>query len=418
MSRFPANRSAGAPPGTMNPQNRSATAPLLTKGNRKPAWKQQPWLIPSLIWGSLAAVVLGMHFYFPPIPAPRTATSYSASADGFKAFYEILEQDAFVYRNDAPLDRLMELVDPDGTLLLILNPPRIPNEAEWNSLYSWVNMGGRLVYAPPPGEVDSLGPFDGEITPDKGPADDRIPPQLNLPLGGRLLWWPEGEVTSTPGGKVLVSQDGSPQAVMVNAGRGSALFVASPWIFSNQLLTYGDNSALAFELIREAAGPGQSLDDVVIAFDESLNTRATPQMMGVLFQPPLRSISVQILLLFMLYGWWNSCRFGPTVVLEETSQREIVEHTSALGRILWRSADCQFVLFQYLRYWLTEHRLQEASGRKRRLSSRLQNDAQKVDQALEAIHQAEMAAMTPRLGHREAARHIRALSVLGQSLQR
>lgn len=385
---------------------------------QKPAWQSQHWILPSLFWGLLVVLVLGLHFYFPPIPAPRTATSYSASADGFKALYEILQKETLVYRNEAPLDRLMELVDPDGTVLLILNPPRVPQEAEWNSLYSWVSMGGHLIYASPPGEHDSLGPFMSEITPDQGPADDRIPPKINLPIEGKFLWWPEGEVTLAPSGKVLVSQDSSPQAVMISAGRGSAVFIAGPWIFSNQLLTYGDNSALAYELIREAAGSGQTLDDVVIAFDESLNTRATPQMMGVLFQPPLRSISIQILLLFLLYGWWNSCRFGPLVSLEETSQREIVEHTNSLGRILWRTSNSQLVLTQYLKYWLTEYRLQETTGRKRRLSSRLQNHSQQIDQALETIRLAEVAAAAPKLSPREAARHIRVLSELGQLLRR
>lgn len=378
----------------------------------------QPWLIPSLVWGLLAAGVIGLHLYFPPIAAPRTATSYSPSADGFKALYLVLAKEGAVYRSETPVSRLMETTNPEETVLLILSPPRPPSEEEWRSLKSWVGMGGHLLYASPPGESDPLGTFDAEITTDSGPADDRVPPKSYVPANGKFLWWPEGEVVGAPEDAVLVAQDGSPQAVRLSVGRGEAVFVAGPWIFSNQLLSYGDNSALAYELVRAAIGEGRTPEEVVIAFDESLNTLATPQMMGVLFQPPLRAISVQILLLFMLYGWWNSCRFGPILPLEQFSRREIVEHTNALGLILWRSPASPEVLSRYLRYWLAEFRLQEPALRRRRLASRLGAKSDAVDEALAVISLAEQAAQSKSLRRRETARQIQALAQLGTTLRR
>lgn len=360
--------------------------------------------LPAFLWPVLILGTLSLHFWFPPLDSGTGRDTYSTTAEGQKAFYRLVgETWSFATRNTQPLPRTLQTWDTEYAFC-VLGPAREPTAGEWKSMLDWVAAGGHLLYAFR-GEEQTVPQLGVRYILDDD-TDDAAAPQTALIDSPDLAWWTDGHLLA-PGAEILVEHRGAPQAAKLSHGSGEIVFVASPLIFSNQLLTYGDNSILAIRLLE------QFEDVYYIEFDESLNASGTPKSVGILFDPTIRPITIQLILLCFLYGWWNSRRFGPLLPKLLTPRQNIVDHTDALGSWYWKSRDGGGVLQNYLKQTVAELRGHATSTQERR---RLEPIARRlnltVDEVLGVLATARSAAEKPRLSWRAAAGWIRKLSEL------
>ncbi|OYW22257.1 MAG: hypothetical protein B7Z55_04805, partial [Planctomycetales bacterium 12-60-4] len=286
------------------------------------------------IWPVAVGAVLALQLWFPDSGTGVLHDTYSPTAEGQKAYYRLVEEySAITYRNTQPLVRILPQNNLEPTLC-ILGPERWPTTQEWNAILDWVESGGELLFAFRGFEEQTIPRLNIRYTPRTGsaPPDDSLPPETDLLLSKNVAWWTDGKLLA-PHSEVLVKYDGATQAVAGAWGDGRYVVCATSLVFSNQLLTYGDNPILALRLLERTS----HLEGVT--FDESLNTTGTPKAAGLLFDRELRPLTMQLILIILLYGWWNFRRFGPLLKPAVGGRHNIVDHTDTLGAAYWRSRD-------------------------------------------------------------------------------
>lgn len=355
-----------------------------------------------------ALAVLALHFWFPDFGGGVLHNTYSTTAEGQRAFYRLVQsQAAWTLRNSRPLTRALPEHAVGGTLC-ILGPERWPTHQEWDAILDWVADGGQLLFAFREEAEQQIPRINVRYIPREGsgPPDDSLPPQTTLVDSREIAWWTDGRLLA-PQGRLLVAYDDTPQAVVVAHGAGRIVVSASSLVFSNQLLTYGDNPALAYRLL-EACG---DVEDVT--FDESLNETGTPKTVGLLFDAELRPLTLQLILLCVLYAWWNNRRFGPLERSSVQARHNIVDHTDNVGLGYWRSRDGAGVLRAFLRTLLSELRTAmsgvAANAALEAAARRLNRPVASLRQDLQA---AQRAAKKTDLDRRQAARFIRRLAAV------
>lgn len=359
-------------------------------------------------WPLAVTVLLVLHVWFPDLGDDIFHDTYSNTAEGKRAFYRLIENYAVVTdRNQQPLSRVLPNIS--GDTLCILGPQRWPTEAEWDAILDWVSNGGQLVFACRGEDERSIPRLDIRYLPRTSgdTPDDSLPPETELVDRQATAWWTDGRLLA-PDSDIVLSYDGTPQVAVKGYGRGRVVVSASPLIFSNQLLTYGDNPALAFRLL-ELAG-----DVEFVTFDESLNKTGTPKTVALLFDDELRPISLQLMLLLVLYGWWNTLRFGPLLPTAAAARHNIVEHADALGVAYWRQQSGEGVLRHYLA--ALRGSLPKTASRSMSyalVAERLHMSAETIESQLNA---AEKAARRSRLDRMTAAKIIRRLAPIRQAL--
>ncbi|MCH7688882.1 MAG: DUF4350 domain-containing protein, partial [Planctomycetes bacterium] len=326
-------------------------------------------------WVLLAALFLlvSLHFWFPNIRTGPAHDTFSTTAEGKKAFYLLVRQQAasrgiVVRRNLNPLLRWnFEFgANASGTpVLCLLGPQRYPTSVEWEKLLEWVSSGGILVlaarYNQPEFKIEDLELEVKRLNRrlDAGPQDI----QTDLVTTGNVFWKSKGRVVASANAAQLVNADGTLQAVSSSYGSGRIVVVASDFIFSNQSLAWDDNSngELAYRLLEWVGGDGN------IYFDESLNISGTPKVVGLLFDPMLRPVTVQLLLGLLLFGWWRRRRFGPLLPKTVTARHNIVDHTDALGILNYKTKNGVEALRSYLKQLHSELRLKSFKGRENQI---------------------------------------------------
>jgi len=363
------------------------------------------------LWPLAVVALLGLQVWFPDLGDDILHDTFSNTAEGKRAFFRLVNEYAeYTDRNQQPLTRV--LPDGVGDTLCILGPQRWPTDAEWDAILDWVSAGGQLVFACRGETERSIPRLEIRYLPRSGtgPPDDSLPPETDLVSQDTTAWWTDGRLLAPQGDEVL-SYDGTPQVVVQQWGQGRVVVSASPLIFSNQLLTYGDNPALAYRML-ELAG-----DVWAVTFDESLNKTGTPKTVALLFDDELRPITLQLMLLLVLYGWWNSQRFGPLLPLAASPRHNIVEHADALGVAYWRQQSGEVVLRHYLS--ALRGMMPRLSGGPRGAAlalaaERMQCEPRELEEQLAA---AEKATRRSRLDRRTAAKIIRRLAPLRKALR-
>jgi hypothetical protein len=294
-----------------------------------------------------------------------------------------------------------QLVPEDGfapSTVLILGPSRYPSDEEWQAIHKAVLSGNSVVFAANNsdphvdagpfrvevvggstlGDVDELeiptedepaakldeesgseivsnddevdaANLNSETTLDKEEVDEEeetdepeIPANFAELLGQvkatsklvdeEILWRSSGRIEMAEDTwDVLVEVDSSPQAVQRKFGRGTFTLIASDDIFNNGAMTSPDRALLAWRLLESAATDGTTM------FDETLNSSGVPKVFGILFDPLFRSITLQLILIVVLFGWLGSRRFGPSRRSLHTRRRSVVEHAEAVGTLYFRA---------------------------------------------------------------------------------
>lgn len=370
-------------------------------------WKIAWWWI----WPVVVIGLVALQVWFPPLDSGVLHDTYSTTAEGQRAFYKLVATQAiYTRRSTDPLDRALQNTFGDDTLC-ILGPERWPTAAEWDALLDWVLNGGRLVFACRSTEEKTIPQVDVTYVPHDDPEpNDSLPPQTRLVSSKEIAWWTDGHLVAKDR-EVLVEYDGEVQAVAFDHGAGRIVVVATPLVFSNQLLTYGDNPALAFRLL-EAAGSVQ-----FVLFDESLNASGTAKALGVLLEPALRPLTLQLVLLLALYGWWNCLRYGPLARPAVEARHNLVDHTDTVGVGYWRAKAGAAVLRSYLRALRTEFRPRTVAGTTNALfataARRLNRPLASVQHDVQAAYRA---AKLKSLDRRVAARMIGRLAQIRRAL--
>jgi len=302
-----------------------------------------------IFWGTLALIVIVLNTWWFPSGTLLKTDSYSVSYSGKRVLYETLQR-----LNGITFRSTEQLVYPSyqSDRLLILGPARYPNDNEWRQIYESVSDGMVLVFASnasdPTFEAEIFGVSVEYIdTQDAANFEGEYPAETDL-INKPVSWRTDGTLVfeNPEHWTVLVEVDGNPQVAVRESGYGFILFSASDHIFSNQSMVNHDQAILAHRILAE------SDFEIVTWIDETLNSSGTPKILGILFDPMFRPLTLQLILIAILFGWLGSRRFGAIEQKVKEERRSIVEHVEAVGILYDRSgatAHCVQKMYEYLK---------------------------------------------------------------------
>lgn len=376
------------------------------------------------VFVGLLLLLLLSGFYWLPGSGEAVSDSFSVSLSGKKAFFSLAQ------RLIADVRRNTEKLQPpeDASTFCLIGPARYPDAREWQQLHQWVKGGGTLVFAAryedPAAE---LGPFGLKVVPHMKSADieskeQDTPPTASGPgletdpelAEGRFDWPSEGWIQgASDEAWIPVRLAGLPQVVFQYVGEGEIVVVASDAIFTNGALVTPENGLLAFRILEhaEAGGP--------LYFDESLNASGPPKVFGLLFDPPLRPITLQAMMAVLLFGWWGSLRFGPPVVLSQTIRRDITEHAVALGNLHFKVGTGGRLVASYLEHFRHELQLNYLAAAGQDIAATLARRS-RLDREVtkSALGLASRTASQERVATAQAAAAVRALARIQEKVHR
>ncbi|MCE9564462.1 MAG: DUF4350 domain-containing protein [Planctomycetes bacterium] len=285
------------------------------------------WATPAV--GMVLLALFGMLFGGGPEKVDY-GTSYDASDTGFRGVYLLLEELKY------PVERSRR--SSGGEVRWVLFPTK--SEAkDAVELDAWVKRGGTLLLAVnDPSLAKHLGlqvtvenPRMRGIT-DKGTQYSAEAPDVSS------LYADDTRVNGPRGGRPWGKIDGQPLITIYPQGRGEIWLVNRPDIFTNANLHGGaDNQILACRLAEAMlrAKPGSRL-----SFDEYTHgLRDRPDLMELLFKPPVLGVTLELLLLTALALWHYGCRFGEVRPVPPPARRSKEEFLDAMAELLTRKGD-------------------------------------------------------------------------------
>lgn len=386
--------------------------------------RNRPWIV-DLLWLAVVLLLVSLHFWFPDVGSGQASDTFSTTAEGKKAFYRLVRRRAiFAKRILDPLSVLLSRLG-EGETVCLLGLARYPTADEWDRLLGWVASGGQLVVAArldePELAIDRLGievqPYAGASG--SAPAGSARDLRTELLQVDALTWESNGRIVASDAlsgegpYEPLVEHRNSIQAVVCEHGAGRVVIVASDFIFSNRALAAGENSVLSFRLLEAVGRPD------FVHFDESLNVSGTPKVVGLLFDPFLRPLTVQLLIGLAIFGWWHSRRFGPLLPASTRPRHNIVDHTDAVGLLYYRSREGGAALRPYLQHTWSELRLDTFKGQEQRVVEPIAAALGKSPRSvMRALRRARQSALARRLERGQAAKMIRNLAIIRCSARR
>lgn len=378
-----------------------------------------------LVWLAGILILLALQFRFPATGADLATDMWSNAPQGKLGFYllskrqveDVTRSSHSLIDRAASLKEKQEWYGGSQATLCLLGPAREPTEEEWDALLDWVAVGGQLVYATPADseafEIPRLGiktiPTDSVESAEFYLSGSELrlgELQRTLTVDDEEFAWQSELELSGAAAEPLLTYEDRIQAVRQRYGDGHVVVISGDSIFSNIYLLHEKNPVLAWRLI-EAAGE----DPDWILFDEFLNSTGTPKMMSLLFDMPIRPMTLQILLLVCLFCWFASHRFGPYLPESSEPRRNIVDHTDMLGNLMFRKKNGSHPLRIYLRQLINELGLKSHKGRERRILEPVAlRMGIRVEDLIDTFKQAAAAARSNRCEKKSAARLIHKLA--------
>lgn len=316
---------------------------------------------PEIFWGLLILLALLLAVWWIPGSGSINTDSYSVSFGGKKVLFRAMQ------RIDPTIRRSTEHLIPDDVYgegrVLILGPARYPSEEEWSEIYNAVAEGTSVVFAVRHDDpyLDA-GPFgvqvNGLLDENESPEQESQEPSSgsdeeqadqpvarasfsgmfeSLPATSDLVpdsveWQSNGSLELGEGRwEILVEQGDSVQAARKQFGYGSLTLIASDEIFSNRAMLQSERALLAWRILESTPSGEQTY------FDESLNSSGVPKVVGLLFDPLFRPMTLQLVLIVILFGWMGSRRFGPVRRTRHGQRRSVVEHAQAVGTLYYQA---------------------------------------------------------------------------------
>lgn len=278
------------------------------------------------------------------------ATTYSASAGGYKALYLWLRDLGI------PVDRwtksLRELPQ-EASSLLIADPEIGPERDELTALDHWVKNGGTLILAmrsPPFVFMENFGlhthwlrkwDHEREVLFQPGPYTERVRTVLS-----------KGHPDFTSNGPEWVihirDRMGGLLAVKIH-GKGRIIALSDPILFSNSTLREGDHAALSLNLLLTHLGDGSLLVD---EYHHGYG-RAT-SVLGHLSQSRAFMLFPQgVVILLILWAAFGR-RFGPPRSPRQEEPETSMAYFQAIGRLFQRAGARNLALETSIRWVLNE----------------------------------------------------------------
>ncbi len=323
------------------------------------------WRIETL-WVTLTFLVLLLGVWWIPGSASVKSDSYSSAFPGKRVFYQAMQRlGTDVHRSTD------ELIPRPGfeDRILILGPARYPSEQEWDELFYEVLDGATLVFAAsatdPFVEIPQFGltittqdlleekakleelqqqGIEVEVEEDEAELNESFLDASSFSdledavaeteLVDHPVTWKSNaifDLDSIGNWEVLLSSNDHPQVVRQEVGMGTVLFCTSDEIFSNGAMVDSERALLAFRIVEATPVWGETF------IDETLNSSGVPKVVGILFTPAFRPITLQLILIGVLFGWIGARRFGPVYESMYSRRRSIVEHANALGVLYFRA---------------------------------------------------------------------------------
>ncbi|WP_166821436.1 DUF4350 domain-containing protein [Thalassoroseus pseudoceratinae] len=394
-----------------------------TSTGKTPSFPRSSWL-----WLVVVLGVASMHFWFPNFSPGSDYDSYSTKAEGKLAFYRLLREEGEklgwkVKRSFSSLTKREQSTGfARGSLLALLGPGRELTADEWDALLTWIRQGGTLLVA---ARDDSPGlsipGLDMHVRPlEDATAADRYEDTTGVVHTSLIefgdLYWESSAFVDAPNSQALIEYSGYKQAVVQEVGRGQVILVATDFLFWNQSLAWDDNPILAFAVLKTDRHDYNAVNSHPIKrvmLDESLNASSTPKVVGLLLEPPLRSVTIQVFVLVLLFAWWRNRRFGPIEPEASAVRRNLVDHTDTVGSHAWKARSSGRMVEAYLSHLRQELKLGTMHGHEDRvlepIARRLNRPVSKVQRLLE---QAEKATQMPKLPRKTAAEVIRRLAMI------
>jgi hypothetical protein len=371
------------------------------------------WLFPVLFLGLLL-----VGYGLVPLPESREKTdSFAVSRGGKKVFFDLASRLLPDVRRSSGA---LIPDDAEADVLVLLGPARYPDRSQWQTLHGWISEGRALIFAAKwEDPAVNLEPFGIEVVPAHAAADDEeeddAPAEEPAGLESELAeepfeWRSDGAVRYTdPNARVLVWVGGVPQVVWQPVGSGVIVVAASDFVFSNLSLIEPANAVAAFRILEQGAPAGP------VYFDEAMNEAGAPEVVGILFDDPLRLPTLQLLLVTLLFAWMASRRFGPLARTAREERRSLVEHAEALGSLHYKVKTGAALLGSYLEYFLRELGLAYRVGPRGRtlldVRGRSKNEKEIVARAIRS-------AKSPTLEPARVAEIIRSLALLRAETKR
>ena len=371
--------------------------------------RQNDWL-----WVGALLMLVAVGYGLIPAPEARTPIdSFSEDSAGKKAFFLLAQE--LLDRVERSSGSLIP-ADEGADVLMMLGPARYPDRAQWQTLYDWVARGHALVFAARQQDpAIALEPFDIRVVPAtaapaalledeaSGLETDFVTDFVTDFIEGQVDWVSAGEVQSEASDvSVELSVDGSPQVMWRPIGDGVVVVVASDYIFTNRSLATEGHGLLAFRILESASPQGS------VYFDEEMNEAGAPRVVGILFESPFRVVTIQLLVITLLFGWMVGRRFGPLRRAASSARRSLVEHAEALGSLHFKVGSGSKLIVPYLEFFRQDFGLR-LSGRERHLEldkSAMHDDAKSAA----AVDLAVRAARSPSLERGRVAHILRSLA--------
>ena len=358
-----------------------------------------------VLWATAFVALVLLGYGLIPTPGGRAPVdSFSKDAAGKKAFFLIVEE--LLSEVARSSDSLIP-DDENADTLIMLGPARYPDRAQWQTLYDWVSQGRALVFAArwqdPAVELE---PFGIEVVPKTSAPKNGQPIETEL-VDGEFEWRSQGEVRTTPTGAadatVELSEGGSPQVMWRPIGDGAIVVIASDYIFTNRSLTADNHGLLAFRILETAAPSGP------VYFDETMNAAGAPRVVGILLEEPFRLMTLQLLIVTLLFGWLVSRRFGPLRTSGAAARRSLVEHAEALGNLHFKVGSGASLVASYLEFFRRKLGLRHGAG------GALERDPAATRAHAEEMDQTLLAARSPNLSRDRVAEAVTFLARLRDS---
>jgi len=295
----------------------------------------------------LVLVMLGFLF----APAGHTdshfATSYSASSEGAKAAYLLLQQSGYhVERWQQPPTSLKA---DKHTVLIIADPEVMPNEKQRASLEQFVSGGGRII---------ATGIFGARFMPEDSSEYNPLPsnpqtefnalaPSAITRAAPKITLAPVAKWSQTSGISLYGDED---QTVVTRYphGEGDAIWMASATPFTNAGIKQPNNLEFLLAAIGDKQQTRVLFDEYVHGSGERETSEKSHPLMIALFA---QSVVLAIAALFTF-----SRRSGPVRPLPPESRLAPLEFVETLGGLYQQAHAASVAVDVYdqrFQYWIT-----------------------------------------------------------------
>jgi hypothetical protein len=293
------------------------------------------WLNTGILWGLIFLAAYGLVLLEAEQKGEKgsvRATTYSASAGGYKALYLWLRDLGVpIARWSKPLRELPK----EASSILIADPEVGPESGELKALDLWTKNGGTLILAvrPPNVFLENFGlGTDGPKISNKERDVLFQPGPYTGGVQTILSKWHPDLTTNQPEWVVHLRDKWGGLLAVKNHGKGRVIALSDPSLFSNGALREGDHATLSLNLLLIDRGEGSLLVDeyhhgfgrATSVLDHLSQSRAfTPFLQGV------------VLLLILWAGIGR--RFGPPRSPSREETQSSTAYFKAIGQLFQRA---------------------------------------------------------------------------------